>query len=102
MAGKHKPVRAVCPVTVDLVMAEARQQFEELLDCCQQNECSFWEFEKHLRVLLAALACLLERLFLTARHQRLELQPYLQTGTHRLGELYAERQLKTAFGTLTY
>jgi hypothetical protein len=102
MAGKHKPERAICPVTVDIVMVEARQQFDELLDCCQQSEYSFWEFEKHLRSLLAALACLLVRLFLTARHQRLELRPYLQTGTHRLGDLYAERQLKTAFGTLTY
>src|SRR5271156_6430615 len=102
MAGKHKPERAVCPVTVDTVRTEARQQFEELLDCCQQSACSFWEFEKHLRDLLAALACVLVRLFLTAWHRRLELQPYLQTGTHRLGDSYAERRLKTAYGTVTY
>ena len=47
-------------------------------------------------------ACMLARVFLAARHQRLDLQPYLQAGTHRLGDGYAERQLKTDHGTLSY
>jgi hypothetical protein len=102
MADKHNPNRDACPVTVDAVLAEARQQFEKLLQDCQQSDGSFWEFEKYLRGCLAALACVLVRLFLAARHQRLDLQPYLQTGTHRLGDPYAKRRLKTRHGTVTY
>jgi hypothetical protein len=42
------------------------------------------------------------RLFLTARHQRLDLQPHLVDGKYRLGDRYAERTLKTAYGSVRY
>jgi hypothetical protein len=42
------------------------------------------------------------RLYLTARHERLDLQPYLRDGQYRRGEPYAERTLKTAWGAVTY
>jgi hypothetical protein len=51
---------------------------------------------------MAALGCLLVRLFVTARHQRLDLQCYLAEGDCRLGDAYAERTLKTAYGVVTY
>ncbi len=102
MTGKHKAATASCPVTVEAVVLEARQGLEGLLRYCQESELSFWEFEKRLRGLLAALACLLVRLFLTARHQRLELGPYLQDGAYRPGDGYVVRTLKTAYGLVTY
>jgi hypothetical protein len=41
-------------------------------------------------------------LFLTARHERLDVQRYLADGTHRPGDDYAERTLKTVYGEVTY
>jgi hypothetical protein len=102
MAGKHKAPEDDRPLPLDVVLVEVRAQFENVLERCQQSDGSFWEFEKCLRDWLAALACTLVRVFLAARHQRLDLQPYLQAGTHRLGDGYAQRQLKTAHGPLTY
>jgi hypothetical protein len=102
MAVEHKALPDCCPVTLEELLVQIRQQFEDLLRVCQQVDGSFWEFEKCLRGWLATLACALVRLFLTARHERLNLQPYLQRGTHRLGEAYAPRKLKTLYGELTY
>ena len=53
-------------------------------------------------VRLAVLGCCLIRLFLTARHERLDVEPYLKDGVYRLGEKYAERTLKTYYGEVTY
>jgi hypothetical protein len=91
-----------CPATTEVVVAEARQRFEQVLHFCLHNEHSFWEFEKCLLALLAVLGRLLVRLFLTSRHQRLDLQPYLQDGTYRLDHAYAERTVKTAWGEVTF
>src|SRR5579871_5613604 len=91
-----------CPVSTETVLAETREQFEATLTFCLQSRCSFRGFETHLFVLVAALGCLLVRLFLTARHQRLDLHPYLQDGKYRRGESYAERTVKTAYGTVRY
>src|SRR5207237_6813082 len=48
------------------------------------------------------LGRLLVRLFLTARHERLDLQPYLADRRYRLGDNYAERTVKTAYGVVRY
>jgi hypothetical protein len=98
----RKPPLASCPVTTETVVAEARQRFEKLLSFCLQNEHSFWKFEKCLLALLALLGRILVRLFLTARHERLDLKPYLQDGVYRLDSDYAERTVKTAWGEVAY
>ena len=102
MENHHKPAAAVCPVTAEMLAADARQRFEMLLNFCLQKEYSFAKFEKCLFALMAVLGRLLVRLFLTARHERLDLQPYLQDGQYRRGAAYAERQLKTAYGEVKY
>ncbi len=102
MEGKDKPRTDPCPGTVATVTAEAEQAFTELLKFCQQWDGSFWEFEKRLLVLVAALGRLLVRLFLTSRHQRLDVQPFWQSDDYRLGNTYAKHTLKTAYGAVTY
>src|SRR5271157_750843 len=59
-------------------------------------------FEKDLLVRLAVLGACLIRLFLTARYERLDLQPFLEDGKYRPGDDYAERTLKTVYGEVTY
>ncbi len=99
MRDKHKPATEICPETVT---NEARQTFEEVVAFCEQSDLSFWDFETRLFVLMAAMGRLLVRLFLTARHQRLDLKPHLADGKYRLGNRYAERTLKTAYGPVRY
>src|SRR6266478_2553897 len=82
----RKPPVTCCPVNTETLVAEARQRFEKLLSFCQQNDHSFWKFEKCLLALLAVLGRVLVRLFLTARHERLDLEPYLAEGVYRLGD----------------
>lgn len=94
--------RTRCPVTTVALVEEARQRLDHLLAFCQHNDHTFWKFEKCLLALLALLGRVLVRLFLTARHERLDLQPYLQGGAYRLGDPAAERTLKTAWGTVAY
>lgn len=102
MEANAMPAAASCPVTAEQLVTQVRQRFDKLLSFCQHNDYSFWKFEKCLFALMAVLGRLLVRLFLTARHQRLELQPYLQDGRYRRGAAYAERTLKTAYGVVRY
>lgn len=91
-----------CPVTSDVVRANAKAAFDEAVRFCETCASPFALFETHLFVLLATLGRCLIRLFLTTRHERLEVQPYLQDGKYRPGDDYAERTLKTAYGAVTY
>ena len=102
MDSYPKKPAAACPVTAELLAAEARLRFEKVLTFCLQREYAFAKFEKCLFALMAVLGRLLVRLYLTARHERLELEPYLQDGQYRRGEAYAERTLKTAYGEVQY
>jgi hypothetical protein len=100
---KHlTPPAALCPVTADQLDAEARQRFEQLLTFCRQRDYAFAKFEKCLFALLAVLGRLLVRLYLTARHERLDVEPYLHDGPYRRGDVAALRTLKTAYGTVTF
>lgn len=92
----------VCPVTVESVRLDARRAFDELLLFCETSNLPFWLFEKKLFVLIAVLGCCLIRLFLTARHERLDVQPFCEDGEYRPGDPYAERTLKTFYGEVTY
>jgi len=85
-----------------MLAAEARQRFEQVLNFCQQREYPFFQFEKCLFALMAVLGRLLIRLHLTARHERLDLEPFLEDGLYRRGNPYAERTLKTAYGEVKY
>lgn len=102
MSAQDKAKQVVCPVTPASVEAEVRQAFEEALAFARSSEFSFWKFEKQLFVLMAALGRLLLRLFLTARHQRLDVQFYVQDGGYRVGKAYAERTVKTAYGEVKF
>jgi hypothetical protein len=84
------------------VRAKALAAFNHLADFCQTSDASFWLFEKQLLVRMATLGVLLIRLFLTARHERLDLKPYLDNARYRIGDDYAERTLKTFHGEVTY
>lgn len=99
MENQHKPCKGLCP---EAGKESARQAFQDLLNFCERSEFTFWEFERQLFVLMAALGRALVRLFLTMRHQRLDLEPHLRDRTYRLGQPYAERTLKTAYGPVAY
>ena len=102
MNTQPNPQGPPCPDLTPPLLAQARQQFEQALTFCLNSQCSFKGVENHLFTLLAALGCLLLRLFLTARHQRLDLDDHLQDGQYRRGEPYAERTLQTAHGPVRY
>jgi hypothetical protein len=76
---------------------------DALLDFCLQEQPSpcFLAFEKTLLEMLFSLGQILLALFLLARHQRLDLEPWLQRG-YRLSDKYARRTLKTIFGAIEY
>jgi len=91
-----------CPVTSGSARADARASFDDLVRFCETCESTFALFETQLFVLMATLGRSLIRLFLTARHERLDLQPHLHDGPYRPGDDYAERTLKTFYGEVTY
>jgi hypothetical protein len=60
------------------------------------------ELEKALGELHRPLGCLLTRLFLRARHDRLNLTPWTKTRGYRLADSETQRTLKTSCGPITY
>src|SRR5206468_748439 len=90
------------PVTRASVAAEAKAAFDHLVAYCETCDSPFWLFEKGLLVRIAVLGCCLIRLFLTARHERLDVRPYLEDGAYRPGDEYSERTLKTLYGEVKY
>lgn len=102
MKIQRKQSRPECPPTSAAVRADGKSAFDALVEVCQTSDLPFWEFEKQLLVGMAVLGACLIRLFLTARHERLDLQPFLKEDQYRLGDEYAERTLKTVYGPVTY
>jgi len=102
MKIQRKRSPTTCPVTSASVRADAQAAFDDLTRVCETSTSSFWVFEKDLLVRMAVLGACLIRLFLTARHERLDVQPFLEDGRYRPGEDYAERTLKTPYGEVTY
>ena len=82
--------------------AAAKKCFDDIVLFCQTSDLLFGKFEKEMLVRLAVLGCCLIRLFLTARHERLDVQPFLKDGKYRAGDDYAKRTLKTVYGEVTY
>lgn len=99
---QRSPSVSPCKPTADSVGNAARIAFDELVEFCRHCDLPFVEFEKQLLVRVAVMGVCLIRLFLTARHERLELQPFLQDGNYRPGDAYAERTLKTVYGEVRY
>jgi hypothetical protein len=102
MKNKSKPTTGECPVTSGSVSDAAMNTADDLVQFCQSSELPFGQFEPELATHLAVLGCWLTQLFLTARHERLDVEPFLEDGRFRAGEEYAERTLKTRFGEVTY
>jgi hypothetical protein len=102
MHCQDSPSARACPVTHQTVRADAQAAYDNLVQYCETCDSPFGMFEKELMVRMAVLGVCLTRLFLTARHERLEVQTFLQDGRHRLGNAYAERTLKTIYGPVTY
>jgi hypothetical protein len=97
---KQSPVSR--PVTSASARADAKAAFGNLVCFCETCDRPFYWFEKDLLVRVAVLGACLIRLFLTARHERLELSPVLQEDKYRPGDDYAQRTLKTVYGKVTY
>jgi Uncharacterised protein family (UPF0236) len=102
MKIQANPATKVCPVTRESVRADAKARFEDVVRFCETCDTPFWLFEKALLVRIAVLGASLIRLFLSARYERLDLQPFLKDGKYRPGDDYAERTLKTVYGEVTY
>ena len=66
-----------CPATRASVRAEAKAAFDDLTHWCETCAAPFWTFEKDLLIRIAVLGVRLIRLFLTARHERLDAEPFL-------------------------
>jgi len=102
MKNKSSLSNGNCPVTTKSVSDDAKKAYDELVQFCRMSELSFAMLEKELMARLAVVGCALLRLFLTARHERLDVKPFLEDGQYRPGDPYAERTLKTVYGKVTY
>ena len=102
MKRQPKQSGSDCPPTCRSVRGEAQAAFDDVTQFCETCEAPFAAFEKQLLVRIAVLGACLIRLFLTARHERLDVEPFLEDGKHRPGDDYAERTLKTVYGEVTY
>jgi Uncharacterised protein family (UPF0236) len=102
MRSKLKSCTRLRPVTSESVLADAQAIFDRVAHFCRTSDSPFWMFEKELLIRIAVLGCCLIRLFLTARHERLDVQPFLKDGRFRRGEAYAPRTLKTVYGKVAY
>jgi Uncharacterised protein family (UPF0236) len=91
-----------CPVTIPSIRATAQTVFNEIVEFCETCDAPFWQYEKELMVRIAALGVCLIRLFLTARHERLDVRLFLEDVKYRPGDDYAERALKTMYGEVIY
>lgn len=101
MIDKSKAASVACP-EASAARDAAKATCDGLLDFCQASALPFAKFERELLVRLATLGCCLLRLFLAARHERLDVEPFLRDGQYRRGDPDAKRTLKTVYGEVTY
>src|ERR1017187_4962724 len=102
MKVQSNPSTPVCPVTRASIRAEATAAIAEAVRVCESRDGTFELFETQLFILMAPLGRCLIRIFLNARHERLDFKPFLQDGKFRCGDGYAERTLKTFYGDVPY
>jgi hypothetical protein len=93
-----------CPPGVDELRHQLHQRLDQIIDAClvQHARSSFLVFEQALLGLLASLGQLLVQLFLAARHQQLDLTPWVRAQGYRLADAQAPRTLKTVCGPVPY
>lgn len=98
----HQP--SECPPDLEELRRELHRRLDQAIDAClnDHTQSSFFQFEKALLPHLSALGLLLMRLFLLARHLRLDLGACDPQGRYRVGDGYATRALNTACGLLRY
>jgi hypothetical protein len=102
MDGKHKVRATSClddSSDSTAVERQVRQTFDEVVRFCSTSDSPFRTFEQSLLTRLFALGCLLVRLFLACRHERLKTTP---PPDFRLGDPKAPRTLKTLFGKVKF
>ena len=103
MDGKSNLPTAACPAESErpsaAIATEARNAFDALVRFCGTDDGAFRLFEQALLAKLFALGCLLVRLFLAHRHERLDPTP---PAGFRRGDPEAERTLQTLFGPVKY
>src|SRR6476660_8936342 len=100
--AQARPCAPACPTGLEDLRQQARRCLEELFAFCLAEEPpSYLALEKALRDRLFALGLILLRLALLARHQRLDLSPWLQRG-YQFADGYAQRALPTLFGAIRY
>jgi hypothetical protein len=102
MNDKTKLAAGKCPVTSDSLGDKVFNKADDLVQFCQTTDVTFGQFEDKLATGVAMFGCLLTQLFLTSRHEHLDVKPFLEDGRFRPGDDYAERTLKTRFGEVTY
>lgn len=102
MKSQNKSSAKACPVTSESVSDDAKKILDGLIEFCKSSDSTFGKFERELLVHMALLGRCLIRLFLTARHERLDVQPFLKDEKYRNGDPYAKRTLKTFYGKVAY
>jgi hypothetical protein len=102
MNDNTKSAARKCPVSSEAASDAVMNTADDLVQFCQTSELSFGQFEHEVAPRLAVLGCFLTQLFLTARHERLDVEPFLEDGRFRPGDDFAERTLKTRFGQVKY
>lgn len=102
MKDNTKSAERECPVSSEAASDAVMKMTDSLVQFCQTSDLSFGQFEHESAMRLAVLGCCLTQLFLTARHQRLDVKPFLEDGRFRPCDDYAERTLKTRFGEVKY
>jgi hypothetical protein len=102
MDGKHKALAVARPddsTDSAAVERQARLAFDDVVRFCSTSDGLFRTFEQSLLTQLFALGCLLVRLFLACRHERLKPTP---PPGFRCGDPAAQRTLKTLFGRVRF
>jgi hypothetical protein len=97
------PPAAGCPPAVEDLQRQARARLDEIIAYCLEDHgpASFLAFEAALLGHLRSLGCLLMRLFLRARHDRVDLAAWRARG-YRVADPAAGRTLKTSCGPVLY
>src|SRR5271163_4680094 len=102
MKDNSKSAARKCPVSREAASDAVMNMADDLVQFCESSNLTFGQFEHEAAIRLAVFGCCLTQLFLTARHQRLDVKPFLEDGRFRPGDDFAERTLKTRFGEVTY
>src|SRR5271155_2498430 len=102
MKDNSKSAARKCPVSREAASDAVMNMADDLVQFCETSNLTFGQFEHEAAMRLAVFGCCLTQLFLTARHERLDVKPFLEDGRFRPGDDFAERTLKTRFGQVKY